>query len=227
MKEIKGKATIEVCTDGKETKVFLEGPADLRNMYGYQIKTNGTSSCNKTDKFDKWLGICIALGRALKVPEIRLEKLANALGEKKSLVGAVYKNLGMITNEQICPNGKVIYRGLRFRPTREVVGRGCVSENWGFDVDADEIKDGDIAWRKYKIVERATGEPPFSRCAIYSIVEVTKEEVGGLGFIQGKTTKLQDGELWVRLFDSETSVQVGYQDIEYLEIARDFKVVIA
>lgn len=227
MKEIKGKATIEVYTDGKETKVFLEGPADLMNKCGRQIKTNGTSSCNETDKFDKWLGICIALGRALKVPEIRLEKLANALGEEKSLVGAVYKNLGMITRAQVCPNGKVIYHGFRFKPIREVLGRGCVSENWGFDVDADEIKDEDITWRKYKIVERKKWNPPFSRCAIYSIVEVIKAEVRGIGFIQGNATKLQDGELWVRLFDSEMSVKVRYQDIKYLDIAGDYKVVIA
>lgn len=225
MKKIKGELTIKAFTDGRNTKVVVTGPKDIKARQLGNVSLTGTACCHEGDYEDSWIGLCIALGRALQVPKENIEKLVNALCEKKSLVGAVYKDLGMITNEQICQNGKVIYRGLRFRPTREVLGIGCVSENWGFDVDADEIRDGDITWRKYKIVVRATGEPPFSRCAIYSIVKVTKAEVRGLGFIQGKTQKLQDGELWVRLFDSEMSVKVRYQDIEYLDIAGDFKVV--
>lgn len=227
MKKIKGELAIKAFTDGRNTKVVVTGPKDIRARQLGNFSCTGTARCHEGDHEDSWIGLCIALGRALQVSKENIEKLVNALCKRKSLVGAVYKNLGMITNEQICLNGKVIYRGLRFRPTREVLGRGCVSENWGFDVDADEIKDGDITWRKYKIVGRAAGEPPFSRCAIYSIVEVTKAEVRGLGFIQGKTTGLQDGELWVRLFNSEMSVKVGYQDIKYLEIAGDFKVVMA
>ena len=216
MKKIKGEATIEVYTDGKETKVFLEGPADLGNKCGRQFKTNGTSSCNKTDKFDKWLGICIALGRALKVPEIRLEKLANALGEKKNLVGAVYKDLGMITREQTCPNGKVIYHGLRFKPKREVLGRGCVSESWGFEVNADEIKDGDITRRKYEIIEREAGQPPF--CGWGSLVTVSGGR--GLGFLWVQN----GGVCLVRLLDHDNLVRIAWEDISVPEIAKDFKV---
>ena len=225
MKKIKGELTIKAFTDGRNTKVVVTGPKDIKARQLGNVSLTGTARCHEGDYEDSWIGLCIALGRALQVPKENIEELVNALCKRKSLVGAVYKDLGMITNEQICQNGKVIYRGLRFRPTREVIGIGCVSENWGFDVDADEIRDGDITWRKYKIVERATGELPFSRCAIYSIVKVTKAEVRGLGFIQGKTQELQDGELWVRLFDSEMSVKVRYQDIEYLDIAGDFKVV--
>lgn len=227
MKKIKGELTIKAFTDGRNTKVVVTGPKDIRARQLGNVSLTGTARCHEGDHEDSWIGLCIALGRALRVSKENIGKLVNALCEKKSLVGAVCKNLGMITSEQICPNGNVIYHGLRFKPVREVIGRGCVSENWGFDVDADEIKDEDITWRKYKIVERKKWDPPFSRCAIYSIVEVIKAEVRGIGFIQGNTTKLQDGELWVRLFDSETSVKVRYQDIKYLDIAGDYKVVIA
>lgn len=227
MKKIEGELTIKAFTDGRNTKVVVTGPKDIKARQVGNFSCTGTARCHEGDHEDSWIGLCIALGRALQVSKENIEELVNALCKKKSLVGAVYKNLGMITREQVCPNGKVIYRGLRFRPCREVLGRGCVSENWDFDVDADEIKDEDITWRKYKIVNRGKGVPPFSRCAIYSIVEVTKAEVRGIGFIQDKTTELQDGELWVRLFDSKVSAKVRWQDIKYLEIAGDFKVVMA
>lgn len=220
MKEIKGKATIEVYTDGKETKVFLEGPADLRNMYGRQIKTNGTSSCNETDKFDKWLGICIALGRALKVPEIRLEKLANALGEKKSLVGAVYKDFGMITREQICPNGKVIYHGLRFEPKREVFGRDCIAESWAFEIDSAEINDEDITWRDYKVVEKKFGKPNFPLDGEGAIVRLFGEP---LAFITGYDARLC--LYTVRLLKSGETVKIHKSYVKPVSISAYNKVV--
>lgn len=224
MKEIKGKATIEVYTDGKETKVFLEGPADLKNKCGRQIKTNGTSSCNETDKFDKWLGICIALGRALKVPEIRLERLANALGEKKSLVGAGYKKLGMITREQICPNGKVIYHGLRFEPKREVIGRGCIAETWAFEIDSTEIKDEDVIWRRYEIIERKAGQPQLPCYPKYSLVAI-KTTSGKIEL--GVTESSGFVNCWVYLFKIDKIVKVTWGNVIFLEMGKDYKVEIA
>lgn len=220
MKKINGKATIEVYTDGKETKVFLEGPADLRDKCSRQIKTNGTSSCNETDKFDKWLGICIALGRALKVPEIRLEKLANALGEKKSLVGAVYKNLGIITRETTYQNGERIYQILRFSPMPGDISSTCKALDWTFRLKAREIQDEDITWRDYKVVEKKFGEPAFPLDREGSIVQLFGEP---LAFITGYDARLC--LYTVRLLKSGETVKIHKNYVKPVSISAYNKVI--
>lgn len=216
MKKIKGELAIKAFTDGRNTKVVVTGPKDIRARQLGNVSLTGTARCHEEDYENSWIGLCIALGRALQIPKEDIEKLSNALCKKKSLVGAVYKNLGMITREQTCPNGKVIYHGLRFKPKREVLGRGCVSESWGFEVNADEIKDGDITRRKYEIIEREAGQPPF--CGWGSLVTVSGGR--GLGFLWGQN----GGVCLVRLLDHDNLVRIAWEDISVPEIAKDFKV---
>lgn len=216
MKKIKGELTIRAFTNGRNTKVVVTGPKDIRARQLGNVSLTGTARCHEEDYENSWIGLCIALGRALQIPKEDIEKLSNVLCKKKSLVGAVYKNLGMITREQTCPNGKVIYHGLRFKPKREVLGRGCVAESWGFEVNADEIKDGDITWRKYKIIEREAGQLPFSGWG--SLVMLSGER--GLGFLWTK----DGGGCLVCLLDHDNLVRVAWEDISVPEIAKDFKV---
>ena len=216
MKKIKGELTIKAFTDGRNTKVVVTGPKDITARQLGSVSLTGMARCHEGDYEDSWIGLCIALGRALQVSKEDIEKLSNALCKKKSLVGAVYKNLGMITREQTCPNGKVICFGLRFKPKREVLGRGCVSESWGFDVNADEIKDGDITRRKYEIIEREAGQPPF--CGWGSLVFVSGGR--GLGFLWVKDADV----CLVRLLDDDKLVRVDWECISVPEIAKDFRV---
>lgn len=222
MKKIKGELTIKAFTDGRNTKVVATGPKDIRARQLGNVSLTGTARCHEEDYENSWIGLCIALGRALQIPKEDIEKLSNALCKKKSLVGAVYKNLGMITREQTCPNGKVICFGLRFNPQRERLARGCVAENWGFEVNADEIKDGDITWRTYKIIEREAGQPPFPQYREYSLVEATtgtdKKEYG---FILAADI----GTCLVRSFKTNKDINVDWNAITYPDIGADFKVV--
>lgn len=161
MKKIKGELTIKAFTDGRNTKVVVTGPKDIRARQLGNVSLTGTARCHEEDYENSWIGLCIALGRALQIPKEDIEKLSNALCKKKSLVGAVYKDLGMITREQVCPNGKVVYYGLRFEPEREVFGKDCIAESWEFEIDSTKIKNGDITWRNYEVVEKKLGEPHF------------------------------------------------------------------
>lgn len=224
MKEIKGELTIKAFTDGRNTKVVVTGPKDIRARQLGNVSLTGTARCHEGDYEDSWIGLCIALGRALQVPKENIEKLVNALCKKKSLVGAACKNLGMITREQICPNGKVVYHGLRFNPKREVLGRGCIAETWAFEIDSAEIKDEDVTWRRYEIIEREEGQPQFSYYTQHPLVAV--KIIGGekeLGFVKdvGFVT------CWVRLLKTDKVVRVKWEDVISLEMEKDYKVVMA
>lgn len=222
MKKIKGELTIKAFTDGRNTKVVVTGPKDIRARQLGNFSCTGTARCHEGDHEDSWIGLCIALGRALQVSKENIGELVNALCKKKSLVGAVYKNLGMITREQVCPNGKVVYHGLRFNPKREVLGRGCITETWAFEIDSTEIKDEDITWRRYEIIEREEGQPQFSYYPKHPLVAV--KIIGGekeLGFVKdvGFVT------CWVRLFKTDKVVRVKWEDVISLEMEKDYKVV--
>lgn len=222
MKKIQGELTIKAFTDGRNTKVVVTGPKDIRARQLGNVSLTGTARCHEGDYEDSWIGLCIALGRALQVPKENIEKLVNALCKRKSLVGAVYKDLGMITREQVCPNGKVVYHGLRFNPKREVLGRGCIAETWAFEIDSTEIKEKDVTWGRYEIIEREEGQPQFSCYPKHPLVAV--KIIGGekeLGFVEdvGFVT------CWVRLLKTDKVVRVKWEDVISLEMEKDFKVV--
>lgn len=219
MKKITGEATIKTYTDGKETKVIFTGPVDMNNK-SYQVKLVGISLCNETDKFDNWLGICIALGRALKISEMRLEALADALSEKKSLVGAVYKNLGIITRETTYQNGETIYQVLRFSPATEYIAPICRALDWSFRLKSSEIKDGDITWRDYKVVEKKFGEPNFSLGEKGTIVQLFD---GPLAFITGYDARLCTYK--IRLLKDGKTVQLHKNYVKPVSISAYNKVV--
>lgn len=221
MKKIKGELTIKAFTDGRNTKVVVTGPKDINARQLGSVSLTGMARCHEGDYEDSWIGLCIALGRALQVPKENIEKLVNALCKKKSLVGAVYKDLGMITREQICPNGKVIYHGLRFEPKREVLGRGCITETWAFETDSTEIKDENITWRRYEIIEREAGQPQFPCYHEHSLVAIKttsgKIELGcteAAGFVS----------CWVYLFKIDKVVKVAWENVIFLEMEKDYKV---
>ena len=201
MKKIKGELTIKAFTDGRNTKVVVTGPKDIRARQLGSVSLTGTARCHEGDSEDSWIGLCIALGRALQVPKENIEKLVNALCKKRSLVGAVYKDLGMITREQVCPNGKVVYHGLRFEPKREVFGRDCIAESWAFEIDSAEIKDEDITWRDYKVVEEKVVDPGF--LDVGAIVRLFGEP---LAFITGYDSQLS--MYTVRLLKSGATVEI-------------------
>ena len=220
MKKIKGELTIRAFTDGRNTKVVVTGPKDIRARQLGNVSLTGTARCHEEDYENSWIGLCIALGRALQIPKEDIEKLSNALCKKKSLVGAVYKNLGMITREQTCPNGKVIYHGLRFVPKREVFGKDCVAESWNFDVNADEIKDGDITWRDYKVVEKKFGEAYFPLDEEGSIVQLFG---GMLAFIVGYDARFCVYK--VRLLGNGETVEINKRYVKPVSISTYNKVV--
>lgn len=220
MKEIKGKVTIKAFTDGRNTKVVVTGPKDIKARQLGSFSLTGTARCHVGDYEDSWIGLCIALGRALQVPKENIEKLVNALCTRKSLVGAVYKDLGMITREQVCPNGKVVYHGLRFNPKREVLGRGCITETWAFEIDSTEIKDKDITWRDYKVVEKKFGEPDFPLNREGSIVQLFGEP---LAFITGYDARFS--LYTVRLLKSGETVKIHKSCVKPVSISAYNKVV--
>lgn len=220
MKKIKGELTIRAFTDGRNTKVVVTGPKDIRARQLGNVSLTGTARCHEEDYENSWIGLCIALGRALQIPKEDIEKLSNALCKKKSLVGAVYKNLGMITREQTCPNGKVIYHGLRFVPKREVFGKDCVAESWNFDVNANEIEDGDITWRDYKVVEKKFGEANFPLNAKGSIVRLFG---GMLAFLVGYDARLCVYE--VRILGNGETAKINKRYVKPVSISPYNKVV--
>lgn len=218
MKKIKGELTIKAFTDGRNTKVVVTGPKDIKARQLGSVSLTGTARCHEGDYEDSWIGLCIALGRALRVPKENIGKLVNALCEKKSLVGAVYKDLGMITREQICPNGKVIYHGLRFEPKREVFGRDCIAESWAFEIDSAEIKDEDITWRDYEVVEEKVVDPGFF--FVGAIVRLFGEP---LAFITGYDARLS--LCTVRLLKSGATVKIHKDYVKPVSITAYNKVV--
>ena len=218
MKKIKGELTIKAFTDGRNTKVVVTGPKDIKARQLGNVSLTGTARCHEGDYEDSWIGLCIALGRALQVPKENIEKLVNELCEKKSLVGAVYKDLGMITREQICPNGKVIYHGLRFEPKREVFGRDCIAESWAFEIDSAEIKDEDITWRDYKVVEEKVVDPGY--LCVGAIVRLFGEP---LAFITGYDARLC--LCTVRLLKSGKTVIIHKDYVKPVSISAYNKVV--
>ena len=218
MKKIKGELTIKAFTDGRNTKVVVTGPKDIRARQLGNVSLTGTARCHEGDYEDSWIGLCIALGRALQVPKENIEKLVNVLCEKKSLVGAVYKDLGMITREQICPNGKVIYHGLRFEPKREVFGRDCIAESWAFEIDSAEIKNEDITWRDYKVIEEKVVDPGFP--CVGAIVRLFGEP---LAFITGYDARLC--LYTVRLLKSGKTVKIHKDYVKPVSITAYRKVV--
>lgn len=220
MKKIKGELTIKAFTDGRNTKVVVTGPKDIRARQLGNVSLTGTARCHEGDYEDSWIGLCIALGRALQVPKENIGKLVNALCEKKSLVGAVYKDLGMITREQVCPNGKVVYHGLRFEPKKEVFGRDCIAESWAFEIDSAEIKDEDITWRDYKVVEKKFGEPDFPLDREGSIVQLFGEP---LAFITGYDARFS--LYTVRLLKSSATVKIHRDCVKPVSITAYRKVV--
>lgn len=224
MKKIKGELTIKAFTDGRNTKVVVTGPKDIKARQLGNFSCTGTARCHEGDHEDSWIGLCIALGRALQVSKENIEELANALCKKKSLVGARYKNLGMITREQVCPNGKVVYHGLRFNPKREVLGRGCIAETWAFEIDSTEIKYEDITWRRYEIIEREEGQPQFSDYPKYPLVAI--KIIGGekeLGFVKD----VGFVNCWVYLLKNDKVVKVAWENVTFLKMGKDYKVVMA
>ena len=82
MKKIKGEVTIKAFTDGRNTKVVVTGPKDIRARQLGNVSLTGTARCHEGDHEDSWIGLCIALGRALQVPKENIEKLVNELCEK-------------------------------------------------------------------------------------------------------------------------------------------------
>lgn len=220
MKKIKGELTIKAFTDGRNTKVVVTGPKDIKARQLGNFSCTGTARCHEGDYEDNWIGLCIALGRALQVSKENIEKLVNALCEKKSLVGAVYKDLGMITREQVCPNGKVVYYGLRFEPKKELLRSGYTSETWAFEIDSTEIKDGDITWRDYKVVEKKFGEPNFPLDGAGAIVRLFDEQ---LAFITGYNAQLCLYK--VRLLRSGATVELHKGYVKPVSITAYKKVV--
>lgn len=218
MKKIKGELTIKAFTDGRNTKVVVTGPKDIKARQLGSVSLTGMARCHEGDYEDSWIGLCIALGRALKVPKENIGKLVNALCEKKSLVGAVYKDFGMITREQVCPNGKVVYYGLRFEPKREVFGKNCIAESWAFEIDSTEIKDEDITWRDYKVVEEKVFDTGFF--SVGAIVRLFGEP---LAFITGYDA--QSCLYTVRLLKSGATVKIHKGYVKPVSITAYKKVV--
>lgn len=228
MKKIKGELTIKAFTDGRNTKVVVTGPKDIRARQLGNVSLTGTARCHEEDYENSWIGLCIALGRALQIPKEDIEKLSNALCKKKSLIGAVYKDIGMITSRKEYQNGKVVYSVLRFEPVTERISKNCEAQSWSFRVDANKITLGDITYKNYKIIERKDGQEEFAEKSVGSIVKVVRCD-GRLetAFIRGfeKTRAMYD-VFTVQFFSTGEILRVATCYVKALGISRDYKVVI-